>query len=62
MCLDGEGTIDVQDKRWADGQPDNNKGYKDCAIARGVATTAGWNDVDCGNTRKLICQRPVRAL
>ncbi|XP_071807916.1 CD209 antigen-like protein A [Asterias amurensis] len=54
VCL-GEGTIDVQDKRWMSGQPDNYKGNQDCAVGR----DAGWNDGHCGNTRKLICQRPV---
>ena len=62
MCLDGEATIDVQDKKWESGQPNNWGGNQDCALARVLARTAGWNDVDCGNTRKLICQRPVRAL
>ncbi|XP_071807952.1 C-type lectin domain family 4 member M-like [Asterias amurensis] len=54
VCLDGEGTIDTQDKRWVGGQPDNNSN-EDCA--EGWAT--GWNDDVCGTTRKLICQRPV---
>ena len=54
MCL-GEGTIDVQDKRWPDGQPDNYNSNEDCA----EGWVAGWNDLVCGTTRKLICQRPV---
>ncbi|XP_071807709.1 C-type lectin domain family 4 member M-like [Asterias amurensis] len=57
VCLDGEGTIDLQDKRWTDGEPNNSGGNQDCAVGR--ADYAGWDDADCGNTRKLICQRPI---
>ncbi|XP_071808049.1 C-type lectin domain family 4 member M-like [Asterias amurensis] len=57
VCL-GEGTIDVQDKRWQDGQPYDYKGDQDCA----ASNDSGWHDGVCGSTRKLICQRPVRAL
>ncbi|XP_071807712.1 snaclec CHH-B subunit beta-like [Asterias amurensis] len=60
VCLDEEGAIDVQDKRWADSQPNNSRGNQDCAVGR--ADYAGWDDGNCGNTHKLICQRPVRAL
>ncbi|XP_071807738.1 snaclec crotocetin-like [Asterias amurensis] len=60
VCLDEEGTIGVQDKRWADRQPDSSGGNQDCAVGR--ADYAGWDDEDCGYTHKLICQRPVRAL
>ena len=56
MCL-GEGTIDVKDERWGDGQPDNYGGNQDCAI--GWADHAGWDDVHCGYKSKLICQRPI---
>ena len=55
MCLDGEGTIDVQDKRWNDGQPNNNYGNQDCA----ASSASGWHDGDCGSTRKIVCQRPA---
>ncbi|XP_071807972.1 C-type lectin domain family 4 member M-like [Asterias amurensis] len=51
VCF-GEGTIDVQDKRWQDGQPD---GGDDCA----EGWAGGWHDGGCGATRTLICQRPV---
>ncbi|XP_071788498.1 C-type lectin domain family 4 member M-like [Asterias amurensis] len=54
VCLDDEGTIDVQDKRWNDAQP-NNYGNQDCA----AINASGWHDGDCGTKRKLICQRPV---
>ena len=57
MCLGGEGTIDVQDERWKDGEPNNYRGNEDCAI--GWADHVGWNDANCGYTRKLICQRPI---
>ena len=55
MCLDGEGTIDVQDKRWIDNQPNNNYGNQDCAVSH----TSGWHDEECETTRKLICQRTL---
>ncbi|XP_033644600.1 C-type lectin domain family 4 member M-like [Asterias rubens] len=58
VCSDGEGTIDKQDKRWMNGQPDSNNGNEDCAVGR----IAGWHNWGCGTTHKLICQRPVRAL
>ncbi|XP_071798326.1 CD209 antigen-like [Asterias amurensis] len=59
VCLDGDGTIDVQDKRWNDAQPNNYDDNEDCAVG---SITLGWNDGICGTARKLICQRPVRAL
>ena len=37
MCLDGEATIDVQDKKWESGQPNNWGGNQDCALARVLA-------------------------
>ncbi|XP_071807979.1 C-type lectin domain family 4 member M-like [Asterias amurensis] len=57
VCLDGEGTIDVQDARWKDSEPNNDGGNEDCA----VGWAAGWNDIPCDLTGTLICQRPVRA-
>ena len=56
MCLDDEGAIDVQGERWDDGQPD---GGDDCA--EGIADGWAWHDGRCGQTRKTICQRPLRA-
>ncbi|XP_071807130.1 C-type lectin domain family 4 member M-like [Asterias amurensis] len=56
VCLDG-GTIDVQDKRWINGQPNNVRGNQNCAKG-----SSGWHDGECGTKGKLICQRPVRAL
>ncbi|XP_071807129.1 CD209 antigen-like protein C [Asterias amurensis] len=56
VCLD-EGAIEVQDKRWMDGQPNSN-GNEDCA--KGLA--AGWKDWNCGTSQRLICQRPVTPL
>ena len=52
VCLDGEG-IDVQDKRWNDGEPNNVYGNEDCA----VGVDLGWFDLPCDHTRKSICQR-----
>ena len=55
MCLDGEGTIDVQDKIWEEGEPNNDHFNEDCAVGRAT----GWNDIPCYLTRNLICQRSV---
>ncbi|XP_071807971.1 C-type lectin domain family 4 member M-like [Asterias amurensis] len=57
VCF-GEGTIDVHDERWMDSEPNNSKGPEDCA----EGWAKGWNDNDCGTQRRVICQRPVRAL
>ncbi|XP_071807825.1 C-type lectin domain family 4 member M-like [Asterias amurensis] len=55
VCLDGEGTNDVQDKIWAEGEPNNDGGNEDCA----EGWAAGWNDIPCDIRRSLICQRSV---
>ncbi|XP_071807950.1 C-type lectin domain family 4 member M-like [Asterias amurensis] len=56
VCLDGEGTIDVQDARWKDSEPNNVDGNEDCACTAGAT---GWNDIKCENRQTLICQKPV---
>ena len=58
MCLNGEGTIDKRDERWADGEPDGRGGLdEDCAAAGDVY---GWHDRECDSGSILIiCERPV---
>ncbi|XP_071810413.1 C-type lectin domain family 4 member M-like [Asterias amurensis] len=54
VCLDGEGTVDVQDKRWDDDEP-NSDGDEGCA----AGSASGWFDFGCDVYTKLICQRHV---
>ncbi|XP_071807981.1 CD209 antigen-like [Asterias amurensis] len=35
LCLDGEGTIDEQDEKWATNEPNSDGGDEDCARALG---------------------------
>ncbi|XP_071800049.1 snaclec 27-like [Asterias amurensis] len=58
VCLNGEGTIDKQDKRWAYGEPDGRGGLdEDCAAAVDVY---GWHDRECDSGYiSIICERPV---
>ncbi|XP_033645259.1 C-type lectin domain family 4 member M-like [Asterias rubens] len=53
-CLD-EGTIEVQNEMWADGEPNNDYANELCA----VGSASGLHDVSCYPSEKLICQRPV---
>ena len=39
---------------WGSGQPDNSGGNEDCVVFPNAIT---WNDLGCGSTRSVICER-----